>query len=65
MGYLQTEAGTCWGTGEWIGVNACAHTYLYVEESYGVFCVQAPLEKVERFAFYERAKKAFAVVATG
>ncbi|XP_028324675.1 fucose mutarotase [Gouania willdenowi] len=26
---------------------------------------QAPLEKVERFAFYERAKKAFAVVATG
>uniref|UniRef100_A0A4W5LVQ5 Fucose mutarotase n=1 Tax=Hucho hucho TaxID=62062 RepID=A0A4W5LVQ5_9TELE len=27
--------------------------------------VQAPLEKVERFAFYERAKKAFAVVATG
>ncbi|KAM6186719.1 fucose mutarotase isoform 2-T2 [Rhynchocyon petersi] len=24
-----------------------------------------PLEKVERFAFYERAKKAFAVVATG
>ncbi|KAM9344650.1 fucose mutarotase [Symphorus nematophorus] len=26
---------------------------------------QAPLEEVERFAFYERAKKAFAVVATG
>lgn len=26
---------------------------------------QAPLELVERFAFYERAKKAFAVVATG
>ncbi|XP_018543761.1 fucose mutarotase isoform X1 [Lates calcarifer] len=26
---------------------------------------QAPLEKVERFAFYERAKKAYAVVATG
>ncbi|TNN58325.1 Fucose mutarotase [Liparis tanakae] len=26
---------------------------------------QSPLEKVERFAFYERAKKAFAVVATG
>ncbi|KAM9847465.1 fucose mutarotase isoform 1-T1 [Aulostomus maculatus] len=26
---------------------------------------QAPLQKVERFAFYERAKKAFAVVATG
>ncbi|KAG8434935.1 hypothetical protein GDO86_013048 [Hymenochirus boettgeri] len=26
---------------------------------------KAPLEKVERFAFYERAKKAFAVVATG
>ncbi|XP_067092460.1 fucose mutarotase isoform X2 [Osmerus mordax] len=26
---------------------------------------QAPLEKVERFAFYERAKRAFAVVATG
>ncbi|KAG9341120.1 hypothetical protein JZ751_019874 [Albula glossodonta] len=24
-----------------------------------------PLEKVERFTFYERAKKAFAVVATG
>ncbi|MBN3294919.1 FUCM mutarotase, partial [Amia calva] len=24
-----------------------------------------PLEKLERFAFYERAKKAFAVVATG
>ncbi|KAL4641085.1 fucose mutarotase [Arapaima gigas] len=24
-----------------------------------------PLEKVERFAFYQRAKKAFAVVATG
>ncbi|KAI1894285.1 hypothetical protein AGOR_G00114250 [Albula goreensis] len=24
-----------------------------------------PLEKVERFAFYERAKKAFAVMATG
>ncbi|XP_064172729.1 fucose mutarotase [Anguilla rostrata] len=24
-----------------------------------------PLEKVERFAFYERAKKSFAVVATG
>ncbi|KAM4607335.1 fucose mutarotase [Polymixia lowei] len=27
--------------------------------------IQAPLEKVERFAFYERAKKAYAVVATG
>ncbi|CAL8258462.1 unnamed protein product [Lota lota] len=26
---------------------------------------QRPLEKVERFAFYERAKTAFAVVATG
>ncbi|XP_058507910.1 fucose mutarotase [Solea solea] len=26
---------------------------------------QAPLEMVERFTFYERAKKAFAVVATG
>uniref|UniRef100_A0A8D3CYV3 Fucose mutarotase n=1 Tax=Scophthalmus maximus TaxID=52904 RepID=A0A8D3CYV3_SCOMX len=26
---------------------------------------QAPLEKVERFGFYERAKKAYAVVATG
>ncbi|XP_008289597.1 fucose mutarotase [Stegastes partitus] len=25
----------------------------------------APLERVERFAFYERAKKAYAVVATG
>ncbi|XP_019626459.1 PREDICTED: fucose mutarotase-like [Branchiostoma belcheri] len=25
----------------------------------------APLEQVERFAFYDRAKKAFAVVATG
>ncbi len=24
-----------------------------------------PIEKVERFAFYERAKKAFAVIATG
>uniref|UniRef100_A0A3Q2SVC8 Fucose mutarotase n=1 Tax=Fundulus heteroclitus TaxID=8078 RepID=A0A3Q2SVC8_FUNHE len=26
---------------------------------------QSPLEKVERFTFYERAKKAYAVVATG
>ncbi|XP_077310978.1 fucose mutarotase isoform X4 [Lithobates pipiens] len=26
---------------------------------------EAPLEKVERFSFYERAKHAFAVVATG
>ncbi|XP_037541207.1 fucose mutarotase [Nematolebias whitei] len=26
---------------------------------------QVPPEKVERFAFYERAKKAYAVVATG
>ncbi|XP_072279209.1 fucose mutarotase isoform X2 [Pyxicephalus adspersus] len=26
---------------------------------------EAPLEKVERFSFYERAKNAFAVVATG
>ncbi|XP_019945689.1 fucose mutarotase [Paralichthys olivaceus] len=26
---------------------------------------QSPVEKVERFAFYERAKKAYAVVATG
>ncbi|XP_029962507.1 fucose mutarotase [Salarias fasciatus] len=26
---------------------------------------KAPIEKVERFAFYERAKKAYAVVATG
>ncbi|XP_072246480.1 fucose mutarotase [Leuresthes tenuis] len=26
---------------------------------------QTPLEKVERFSFYERAKKAYAVVATG
>ncbi|XP_026164739.1 fucose mutarotase [Mastacembelus armatus] len=26
---------------------------------------QSPLEKVERFDFYERAKKAYAVVATG
>ncbi|KAL6101787.1 fuom [Pungitius sinensis] len=26
---------------------------------------QSPLEKVERFAFYERAKKAYVVVATG
>jgi L-fucose mutarotase len=24
-----------------------------------------PLAKIERFAFYERAKKAFAIVATG
>lgn len=27
--------------------------------------IQVSLEKVERFAFYERAKKAYAVVATG
>ncbi|XP_053730424.1 fucose mutarotase isoform X1 [Synchiropus splendidus] len=27
--------------------------------------IHAPLEKMERFAFYERAKKAYAVVATG
>ncbi|KAJ3610326.1 hypothetical protein NHX12_022419 [Muraenolepis orangiensis] len=27
--------------------------------------VQGPLEQVERFAFYQRAKAAFAVVATG
>ncbi|XP_036403330.1 fucose mutarotase isoform X2 [Megalops cyprinoides] len=27
--------------------------------------LQKPLERVERFAFYERAKKSFAVVATG
>ncbi|KAM8851943.1 fucose mutarotase [Synchiropus picturatus] len=27
--------------------------------------IQAPLEKMERFAFYERTKKAYAVVATG
>lgn len=27
--------------------------------------VQSSLETVERFAFYERAKKAYAVVATG
>ncbi|XP_024153432.1 fucose mutarotase [Oryzias melastigma] len=26
---------------------------------------ESPLEKVERFAFYERAKKSYAVVATG
>ncbi|MEQ2309614.1 hypothetical protein AMECASPLE_000706 [Ameca splendens] len=26
---------------------------------------ESPLEKVERFAFYERAKRAYAVVATG
>uniref|UniRef100_A0A3P9JY19 Fucose mutarotase n=1 Tax=Oryzias latipes TaxID=8090 RepID=A0A3P9JY19_ORYLA len=26
---------------------------------------KSPLEKVERFAFYERAKKSYAVVATG
>ena len=25
----------------------------------------SPLGKIERFAFYERAKKAFAIVATG
>ena len=25
----------------------------------------SPLAKIERFAFYERAKKAFAIVATG
>ena len=28
-------------------------------------CFKVSIEKVERFAFYERAKKAFAVVATG
>ena len=28
-------------------------------------CVQVGFEEVERFAFYERAKKGFAVVATG
>ncbi|MBN2982037.1 L-fucose mutarotase [Cohnella algarum] len=27
--------------------------------------LEAPFEEVERFAFYERAKKAYAVVATG
>jgi Fucose dissimilation pathway protein FucU len=27
--------------------------------------VTAPLEEVERFAFYERAKRAYAIVATG
>ncbi|MFC4301917.1 L-fucose mutarotase [Cohnella boryungensis] len=27
--------------------------------------LQAPFEEVERFAFYERAKKAYAIVATG
>ena len=27
--------------------------------------LQGDLDKVERFAFYERAQKAFAVVATG
>lgn len=29
------------------------------------FVFQKPLVKIERFEFYERAKKAFAVVATG
>ena len=28
-------------------------------------CFQIKMEEVERFAFYERAKKAFAVVHTG
>ncbi|XP_072293361.1 fucose mutarotase [Eucyclogobius newberryi] len=37
-------------------------TYLFVLEQNSV---KSDLEKVERFAFYERAKKAFAVVATG
>lgn len=32
---------------------------------YCFLSVQASLELVERFAFYDRAKKAFAVVATG
>ena len=27
--------------------------------------LEAPFEEVERFAFYERAKKAYAIVATG
>ncbi|KAJ8418189.1 hypothetical protein AAFF_G00138980 [Aldrovandia affinis] len=38
-------------------------------ETYGELLKEAgsdkPLDKVERFAFYERAKKSFAVVATG
>lgn len=29
------------------------------------FALQSTLAKIERFEFYERAKKAFAVVATG
>lgn len=29
------------------------------------FAFQSPLEKIERFEFYQQAKKAFAVVATG
>lgn len=40
-----------------------------VWETYKLIFIQnnaeSNLEKVERFAFYERAKKAFAVVATG
>ena len=30
-----------------------------------LYLLKGSLETVERFAFYERAKKAFAVVATG
>ncbi|XP_043912725.1 fucose mutarotase isoform X1 [Protopterus annectens] len=37
-------------------------TYLELLKDAG--CAK-PLEKVERFAFYERAKKAYAVIATG
>ncbi|XP_029926565.1 fucose mutarotase [Myripristis murdjan] len=37
-------------------------TYAKLLEQAGV---QTPPERVERFAFYERAKKAYAVVATG
>ncbi|XP_028982755.1 fucose mutarotase isoform X2 [Betta splendens] len=36
-----------------------------VWDTYRRLLHQTPLEEVERFAFYERAKKAFAVVATG
>ncbi|KAM6956163.1 fucose mutarotase [Aplochiton taeniatus] len=37
-------------------------TYAHLLDQAGV---QSPLEVVERFAFYDRAKKAFAIVATG
>lgn len=73
VGHIQRSPDWDWDSGK----TACPHNDWIIQlvtlcsfEILTLFVftsvsTETPIETVERFAFYERAKKAFAVVATG